>query len=175
MSSLGIVQHWLRWPGLYTPTVTGRWTWAAQGRACSWVRQLCVAQKKLTAKGSLQTTLPAPGTTHPSLKGIWAIHLGSTRGTSSVYLPSAWCSTLSFDYGTHSIMLSTHFDFCQTKVKVDFYHLPPRKPWLISSSQVIPQNNFSRPLALKCLHFSSLPTHHATIVSWASTTYQTGI
>lgn len=42
-------------------------------------------------------------------------------------LPSFCFMFNSFDYEMHSNMLSIHFYFCQIKVKLGFYHLPPRK------------------------------------------------
>lgn len=55
-------------------------------------------------------------------------------------------------------MLSICFYLCQIKVKLDFYHLPPKKSRLIPSRQIVPWNALSTPLAMRCLYFFFL-TH----------------
>lgn len=119
--------------------------------------QLRQSLKQLTAAaGCLLTTWPTSGEIHP-LTGIWAAHL---RSTTKAHLHPAFPMFnvplfLFIMWDTNT--LSMHFHFCQIKVKLDF-HLPPRKSWLISSSQIAPQNTFSTPLAMKCLYFP-LSTH----------------
>lgn len=164
----------LRLPGLYTSPVTSHWIWAAQGRAYSLVRQPSVAEAnpEVTDSHRLSTDLRA---------SIW--HNTSFFGKGSGKLVSCPPQRLTFGLPSlclmsHALLIIWNTPICSQYISIFakqgqlscsfLYHVPPRKSWLISSSQIVPQNTRS-PFGHEMPIFSSLSSViHALNISWLS-------